>query len=190
MEYPAASPDVVACGGTSVNRASTGAFINQTAWSDTGCGPSVYEPRPAFQNAVAKVVGNKRGVSDLSFVADPKTGVYVYDTTPIWGSTGWFILGGTSVASPSLAGVVNLAAAAGKGFAANTAAEEARIYGNLGNSSVFMDVTSGTDGVYHATAGYDFITGVGTPNGVGFVGTSSSVGVVGTSNVVGLVSQK
>ena len=99
-------------------------------------------------------------------MSDPNTGVYVYDSTPIWGQKGWFILGGTSVASPSLAGVVNLAASSGNGFAANTAAEEARIYGNLGNSSAYMDVTSGTDGIYNATVGYDFVTGVGTPNGL------------------------
>jgi subtilase family serine protease len=164
MEYPAASPNVVACGGTSINRASDGTFMNQTAWNDTGCGPSAYETRPAFQNAVANVVGNMRGVSDLSFVADPNTGVYVYDSTPIWGEKGWWILGGTSVSSPSLAGIVNLAASSGNGFAASTAAEEARIYGNLGNPAAFTDVTSGTDGVYSAAVGYDFVTGVGTPN--------------------------
>jgi kumamolisin len=82
------------------------------------------------------------------------------------GEDGWWILGGTSVASPSLAGVVNLAAASGNGFAANTAAEEARIYGSLGNANAFRDVISGTDGKYSCKVGYDFITGVGTPNGL------------------------
>jgi kumamolisin len=165
MEYPAASPNVVACGGTTINRSSNGAVVNETAWSDTGCGPSAYEPRPAFQDGVANIVGSKRGVSDLAFEADPSTGVYVYDTSPIWGEKGWFILGGTSVSSPSLAGVVNNAAAQ-NGFAASTAAEEARIYGNLGNAAAFRDVTSGTDGTYSAGIGYDFVTGVGSPNGL------------------------
>lgn len=165
MEYPAASPYVVACGGTSINRETSGAFVSQTAWTDTGCGPSAYERRPAFQNAVASVVGSKRGVSDLSFVADPNTGVYVYDSTPFEGSTGWWILGGTSVSAPSLAGVVNLAASR-NGFAYNTAAEEARIYGNLGNPAAYTDVTTGTDGIYSAARGYDFVTGVGTPYGL------------------------
>jgi kumamolisin len=168
MEYPAASPNVVSCGGTSINRNSSGVFLTETGWNDTGCGPSAYEPRPAFQSKVASVVGTKRGVSDLAFEADPNTGVYVYDTTPLWGSTGWWILGGTSVASPSLAGVVNLAAASGNGFAANSAAEEARIYGGLGNASVFRDITSGTDGKFSCAVGYDFVTGVGTP--IGLVG--------------------
>ncbi len=166
MEYPAASPNVVSCGGTSVNRSTSGACMSETAWNDTGCGPSVYEPRPSFQNAVASVVGNRRGVSDLSFDANPNTGVYVYDSTPLWGERGWWILGGTSVSSPSLAGVINTAASSGNGFAANTAAEQARIYGNLGNANAFHDITSGTDGIYSATVGYDFVTGVGSPNGL------------------------
>jgi len=167
MEYPAASPNVVSCGGTSINRSTTtGAFLSETGWNDTGCGPSVYEPRPSYQNGVASVVGTKRGVSDLSFDADPNTGVYVYDSTPLWGESGWWILGGTSVASPSLAGVLNLAAASGNGFASSTAAEEARIYGNLGNANAYRDITSGTDGTFSCKVGYDFITGVGSPNGL------------------------
>jgi len=166
MEYPAASPNVVSCGGTSVNRSTTGVFLNETGWNDTGCGPSVYEPRPAFQSGVASIVGAKRGVSDLAFDANPNTGVYVYDSTPLWGESGWWILGGTSVASPSLAGVLNLAATSGNAFALNTAAEEARIYGNLGNAKAFRDITSGTDGRYSCKVGYDFVTGVGSPNGL------------------------
>jgi kumamolisin len=166
MEYPAASPNVVSCGGTSINRNTSGTFLSETGWNDTGCGPSAYEPRPSYQSAVASVVGTKRGVSDLAFEADPNTGVYVYDSTALWGESGWWILGGTSVASPSLAGVVNLAASSGNGFAANTAAEEARIYGHLGNATAFRDIVSGTDGKYSCKVGYDFVTGVGTPNGL------------------------
>lgn len=166
MEYPAASPNVVSCGGTTVNRNTSGVFLSETGWNDTGCGPSAYEPRPSFQSKVASVVGTKRGVSDLAFEADPNTGVYVFDSTALWGESGWWILGGTSVASPSLAGVLNLAAASGNGFAANTATEEARIYGSLGNAKAFNDITSGTDGKYKCAAGYDFVTGVGTPNGL------------------------
>ena len=165
MEYPAASPNVVACGGTSVNRTSSGTYVSQTAWSQGGCGPSVYETRPSFQIGVSSVVGTKRGVSDLAFEADPNTGVYVYDSTPFEGSSGWWILGGTSVASPCLAAVVNVAGAS-NGYAASTAAEETRIYGNLGNASVFTDVLSGTDGKYAAKFGYDFPTGVGAPHGL------------------------
>jgi len=104
---------------------------------------------------------------DVSFDADPNTGVYVYDSTPLWGENGWWILGGTSVASPCLAGVVNLAASSGNGFAVNSQAEESRLYGNLKNASVFRDITSGTDGRIKSVAGWDFITGVGSPIGLG-----------------------
>jgi subtilase family serine protease len=165
MEYPAASPNVVACGGTTINRTSSGAYVNQTAWNEAGCGPSVYEPRPSFQIGVSSVVGAKRGVADLSFEADPNTGVYVYDSTPFEGSAGWWIMGGTSVASPCLAGVVNVAGVS-NGYAASSAAEEARIYANLGVASAFTDVASGTDGRYTSKYGYDFPTGVGTPHGL------------------------
>ena len=163
MEYPAASPNVVSCGGTSVSRV-RGAAV-ETGWNDTGCGVSLYEPRPAFQNGVAAVVGNHRGVSDLAFDADPNTGVYVYDSTPVWGEVGWWVLGGTSVSAPSLAGVVNVAGAT-NGFAADTAAEEARIYSNMGNPAAFHDVTYGSAGKLKCAVGYDFVTGVGTPHGI------------------------
>jgi subtilase family serine protease len=167
VEYPSVSPNVVSCGGTTLNRSSTGALQSETAWADTGAGLSVYEPRPIFQNVISSIVGNHRGTNDVAFDANPNTGVYVYDTTPLWGETGWWILGGTSVASPCLAGVVNLAAASGNGFAANTPAEQARLYGNMNNTQEFRDVTSGTDGRLKSVAGWDFITGIGTPLGLG-----------------------
>jgi kumamolisin len=166
IEYPSASKNVISCGGTSVNRSASGAFISETGWSDTGCGLSVYEPRPSYQNGISNIVGSHRGVNDLSFVADPNTGVYVYDSTPMWGEEGWWIIGGTSLATPSLAAVLNLAASAGNGFALNTASEQSRIYGNLGKASVFRDITSGTDGTDKCTVGWDLVTGVGSPLGL------------------------
>jgi subtilase family serine protease len=165
MEYPAASPNVVSCGGTTVNRDARGNLVSETGWIQTGCGASAYEPRPSFQNGVAAVVANHRGVSDISFDADPNTGVYIYDSTPVWGETGWWILGGTSVSSPALAGVVNSAGTL-NGFAANTAAEQLRIYGGLGNANVYRDITSGKAGKLACAVGYDFLTGVGTPRGL------------------------
>ena len=157
MEYPAASPDVVSCGGTSVSIGSDERLVSQR----NGLERQLHRLRTQrlraasrlSVNGVASVVGTKRGVSDLSFDANPNTGVYVYDSTPLWGEAGWWILGGTSVASPSLAGVINLAATSGNGFAANTAAEQSRLYGNLGNARVFRDVTSGTDGKFSCKVG-------------------------------------
>jgi subtilase family serine protease len=164
--YPSASPNVISCGGTSVNRSASGAFISETGWSDTGCGSSAYEARPAYQSAISKIVGAHRGVNDVSFVADPNTGVYVYDSTKLWGESGWWILGGTSLSTPSLAGVLNQAASSGNGFALNTASEQIRLYGSLGNALVFRDITSGTDGKVKCAVGWDFVTGVGSPVGL------------------------
>lgn len=166
MEYPAASANVISCGGTSVNRNSSGAFVSETGWSQGGCGTSVYESRPAFQSRVATIVGTRRGVCDLAFDADPNTGVFVFDSTPLWGESGWWILGGTSLSSAALAGVINMAATATSGFASSTAQEADRIYASLGNANAFRDITSGTDGRYKCQAGWDFVTGVGTPNGL------------------------
>jgi subtilase family serine protease len=165
MEYPAASPNVVSCGGTTVNRNGGGTVTSEAGWADTGCGYSVYEPRPSFQNGVSSVVGNHRGVCDMSFDADPNTGVYVYDSTPLWGETGWWVLGGTSVSAPCLTGLVNVAGTI-NGFAQNTAAEQARIYSNLGNSAAFHDITTGTAGQFSCSVGYDFLTGIGSPRGL------------------------
>ncbi len=107
--YPSVSPNVVSAGGTRVNRNASGFFTSESGWSGGGGGPSVYESRPGFQNVIVGMVGSHRGTPDLSFDSDPSTGVSVYDSTPYGGRSGWWVLGGTSVASPALAGVVNTA---------------------------------------------------------------------------------
>ena len=76
-------------------------YLYETPWQSAGGGISAIEPRPHYQNAIQSIVGNKRGTPDFSFDANPETGVWVHTTTPVGGSTGWFIVGGTSV---SLAG--------------------------------------------------------------------------------------
>ncbi len=153
-EYPAASPYVVAVGGTSLYLDGSNNRSSETVWSGTGCGPSAYEPRPSYQNGVATVVGSARGIGDVSAVADPNTGVAV-----IWNG-GWYVFGGTSVACPVISGTVNVSGSnRGSGTAENT-----YIYGGLGGPN-FFDVTSGSAGSFSALSGYDFPTGVGTPKG-------------------------
>src|SRR5207248_6610569 len=109
--YPSVSPNVVSAGGTSVQRDSQGNFTGEVVWNNqyggTGGGPSVYESRPGYQDGIVGTVGNHRGVPDFSFDADPNTGVSVYDSTSCQGQSGWLVFGGTSVASPSLSGIVN-----------------------------------------------------------------------------------
>jgi len=160
--YPAASPNVVSAGGTTINRDSSRNFLSETAWSDGGGGPSAYEPIPIYQASVTSVVGSRRGTPDFSFDANPNTGVSVYDSTPSGGASGWMVFGGTSVSSPSLAGIVNLA----NSNAQSSIAELNLIYTNYKITSGFRDILSGFAGTNPAKSGWDFATGVGSDVGL------------------------
>jgi subtilase family serine protease len=158
--YPSVSPFVVSAGGTSVNRDSRGNFVSETGWSGSGGGPSAFEPKPAYQNIAG--TGATRSAPDFSFDANPNTGVAVYDSTLCHGASGWLVFGGTSVSSPSLAGIVNLAGS----FAVNSQAELSTIYGNYTNKSDFRDILTGSAGSFSCGPGYDFVTGVGSNQGL------------------------
>ncbi len=160
--YPSTSPNVVATGGTTVRRnPSTAAFVAEAPWDSAGGGISPIELRPAYQNGIAGIVGNYRGVPDLSFNSNPVTGVWIYDTNV----GGWTIVGGTSVASPSLAGILNLAGS----FYTSSNAQLIAIYGKLGVATSFTDIASGYCGPYGgytAGMGWDACTGVGSDKGM------------------------
>ena len=165
--WPSASPNVVSAGGTTVHRDSNGNFTGETGWSGSGGGPSQYEGRPSYQDVISAIVGGFRGTPDFSYDADPASGVSVYDSTSYQGLSGWLVFGGTSVASPSLAGIVNLA---GHFYFNND--EQNTIYTTYGTtsgtcsySSAFNDILSGSAGSYSATTGWDFVTGVGSNKG-------------------------
>ena len=125
----------------------------------TGGGPSQYEHRPAYQDIVNKIVGSHRGTPDVSFDANPATGPAVLDT---YGYGGWVQVGGTSVSSPSLAGIFN-----GAGhFYTSTDDELTAIYKEYGNPTEykewFRNITQGGN-AYPCKKGYTFCAGVGTP---------------------------
>ena len=171
-EWPSVSPNVVAAGGTTISRnPSTLAFITERPWAETGGGRSMFETIPTYQASIASIVGSSRGVPDLSFDADPETGAWVFDSTPIEGSTsgccgvkGWWTVGGTSLSAPALAGVVN---SAGQ-FATSSHSELTTIYSNLGNSADFHDIAIDYCGPFaglSGKAGWDFCTGVGSVQG-------------------------
>jgi subtilase family serine protease len=159
--YPSVSPYVVSAGGTTINR-TNGVFTSETGWSGSGGGPSKYETKLSYQNNVAGTSSTRRSAPDLSFDANPHTGVSVYDSTQCQNSSDWLVFGGTSVSSPSLAGIVNLAGH----FAINTVSELGTIYANRKNTADFRDILSGTAGSFSAKAGYDFVTGVGSDLGL------------------------
>jgi kumamolisin len=153
--YPAASPNVVAVGGTSVSRSwTTGNFLGESAWKDGGGGAALHENRPAYQSSIAKTVGNARATPDLSAVAAPNSGVWIYDSA----AGGWMVVGGTSVATTVMAGITNFQGA----FRPSSNAELTHLYSN---QSQYTDIKSGSCGSHRATLHWDFCTGVGVPNG-------------------------
>jgi len=165
--WPCTSPDVVCAGGTTVRRNPTNFdFIQEAAWVFGGGGQSAIETRPSYQSSISGIVGAWRGVPDLSFDADPYTGVWVYDTFPLYGDEyyEWVVFGGTSVATPNLAGIVNRAG----GFAASSSAELTTMYTNKGVSADYTDIVNGFCGFYMgftAGTGWDFCTGIGVDKG-------------------------
>ena len=157
-QFPATSPHVIAAGGTSLSRASNARGWSETAWSDAGSGCSKIYFKPAWQTDTGC---STRMEADVSAVADPNTGVAVY--APVNArSSGWWIFGGTSVASPLLAGIF--------GVNGGPVSYASGLYGDVAGLN---DVTSGSNGkcggTYLCTAmpGYDGPTGLGTPNGSG-----------------------
>jgi kumamolisin len=186
VSWPCASDYVICAGGTTIrrNNGTNGLplfnFEQETAWVFTGGGISAYEPIPAYLSgsdgaaAVAHctAISSTRCVPDLSFDADPYTGVYVYDTFGVdFISSGeWWIVGGTSVSSPSLAGIMDVAETTSL-FSATSLDELEYIYNLRSNPAFFTNITSGFCGPYMGTtaapAGWSFCNGIGVVNGYG-----------------------
>ena len=171
VEYPAASPYVVAVGGTTLT-GSPSTTWSQTVWSGTGSGCSAYEPAPSWQSSMSGATCAQRTVGDVAAVADPNTGVAVYDS---FHEPGWMVFGGTSVASPIVASIFALAGNT-SGFSVSSGASTAAagFYANSSGSYPLLPVTSGSNGscgTYLCNAGdslsngYNGPTGMGTPHG-------------------------
>ena len=159
--YPALSPNVLAVGGTSLYL-SGGNYGSESGWSGSGGGVSTYEPLPGYQQGF--VSGSKRATPDVSFDADPNTGVAVYDSLNNSASAPWWQVGGTSFSSPAWASLI---AIANQGRAINGQASLDGPTGTLPKiyslpASDFHDITTGDNG-YAAGVGYDLVTGRGSP---------------------------
>ncbi|OLE20801.1 MAG: hypothetical protein AUG49_23740 [Catenulispora sp. 13_1_20CM_3_70_7] len=172
-EYPASSKYVTAVGGTALKRDSSARGWSESVWktnssegAGSGCSSGVAKPSWQKDSGCSK-----RMVSDVSAVADPATGVAVYQT---YGGSGWAVYGGTSASAPIIASVYALAGTPGS---SDTPASYP--YAHTGN---LYDVTSGNNGScspsYFCTAatGYDGPTGLGTPNGVAAFTAGGSTG--------------
>jgi subtilase family serine protease len=171
--YPSVSPNVLAVGGTSLALGAGNTYASESGWSGSTGGFSglalgfwYSESEPSYQTSTLISAGMSYGVRttpDVSLSADPSSGYSVYDSTGYGGHSGWFQVGGTSAAAPAWAGLVAIAdqglATGGKGPLSSS-----QLLTQLYSlpSSDFHDITSGTNG-YSATAGYDLVTGLGTP---------------------------
>jgi subtilase family serine protease len=111
VNYPAASPDVISVGGTSLTLDANKNYQSETAWSGSGGGLSAYEHEAVYQEElpIPDDSGGARGVPDVSFNANPGTGYAIYDSIGVNGATGWFQVGGTSAATPQWAAAIVIA---------------------------------------------------------------------------------
>jgi hypothetical protein len=196
--YPSVSPNVLAVGGTSLTLSGGSSYGSESGWSGSTGGFSgydsywwFYETAPSYQVAAQQAVGLNYGVRttpDVSFNADPISGVAVYDSVSYAGQSGWFQLGGTSAAAPAWAGLIAIAnqglATGGKGPLSGTQAQT-DLYALP--SSDFHVITTGANG-YAATPGYDLVTGLGSPKANLVIAGLLSANGVSESPVTGQVS--
>src|SRR5216684_166952 len=167
VEWPAVSPYVIGVGGTSLYLDANGNRSSETAWSGSGGGISSYYTEPAYQTGWQ--TSNRRGVPDVSYLADPNTGVLVYDSV----NGGWFVVGGTSASAPQWAALIALAneLRVNSGSAPLSSPQSVLYALAQGSTTVpytinpayFYDVSQGNNGGYNAAPRYDFVTGLGSP---------------------------
>jgi subtilase family serine protease len=152
--WPAIANNVLAVGGTTLKLTASGGYSSETAWSGSGGGYSSNEPEESYLKTVQ--TSGEQSDADVSYDADPNSGFYVRD------GGNWYDVGGTSAGAPQWSALIALAnqgrAAAGKAALSNA---DQSIFSLA--SSDFHDITTGSDGAYKASAGYDVVTGRGTP---------------------------
>jgi subtilase family serine protease len=154
--WPSTSPNVVGVGGTTLTLNPDGTVASETGWVGSGGGLSAYETEPQYQLTYNIPIANgKRAVPDVSYDADPATGVPIYDTTSFNNQTGWFQVGGTSASCPQWAAIHSL----GLSVSSNNLYQDSK----WNNQTYFRDITSGSNGKYSAAPGYDLVTGLGSP---------------------------
>lgn len=163
---PASLPATIAVGGTSLILSGSGSSQtwDERVWQGSGSGCSAWAPKPAWQKDRNC---RMRTIADIAAVADPETGMAFYDTFGLGEDAGWLVGGGTSQASPLIAGWIALAGNA-------DSYNDAR--GLYTSRTGLFDVIKGTnvvrrdcggDNLCTAKPGYDAPTGVGTPRGLG-----------------------
>jgi hypothetical protein len=160
-DYQAFSPNVVAVGGTSLYLDSQGNYLSESGWSNGGGGISQYEKQPAYQMGVVTQSSTQRTIPDVALDADPNTGVRIYDS---YGSGGWVVYGGTSVAAPLMAGLAAVVDQGRSYLLGRSAYNGTNFLNALYHlpQSDLNDIVTGNNG-FAAGPGYDLVTGRGSP---------------------------
>jgi hypothetical protein len=186
--WPSASPNVLSVGGTTLpaDVAGNPSLASETAWSGSGGGYSFNANAPNYQldyfNATGNPVldpnvsSNSRATPDVAYNADPNTGFPVYSSMTYSGQSGWFQAGGTSAGTPQWSALIAIAdqgrQLAGKGTTTNWSLDGANqtlptLYSLASDTTSyannFNDITTGSNSYCPAGAGYDVVTGLGTP---------------------------
>jgi kumamolisin len=162
VDYPASDPNVTAVGGTTLTLTATGAISSETGWSMSGGGLSGIFTQPWFATGpgVSNPSSNgNRQVADVALNSDPATGY------PVYFNGSWSEYGGTSFAAPQWAAILALVNGA-RGTQVGSAGPNlyALANGTLAPAyPAFNDITSGLNGYYQAGAGWDYVTGWGSP---------------------------
>jgi subtilase family serine protease len=159
--WPAASPNVLSAGGTSLFLDSAGNRTSpESVWGGSGSGCSFYESKPAWQKDAGCL---SRTMNDAAADADPYTGAAVYSSYSPYG-TGWFIIGGTSLSAPMIGGIIADAPA--------PVSQSAFFNSLYGAKSGLNDISAGNNGscspgyLCSAGTGYDGPSGAGSPIGL------------------------
>ena len=172
--YAAASPNVLAVGGTSLTMGAGNTYGSEVAWAYGGGGVSPYEPQPSYQKGVGTFAG--RVTPDVAYAGGGNSVFQTYIAGVL--SYSW----GTSAGTPQWAALIALAneQREDNGLLPLTGAQTSsmlyRLYNTQYYDQAFHDVTTGTNGAgISATDGFDAVTGLGTPKAdwlVGYLGGS------------------
>jgi subtilase family serine protease len=169
--YPAASPNVVAVGGTTLYlQPGTGTLkFPEVAWEGSGGGSCAMEPKPAYQITFG-VPFYPRSIPDIAFLGDPSTGALVYDSNADPTTHGWWIAGGTSLSAQCWVAIIALADQLRTAAFLTPLTDGHQALYTLAGYNVkynvkgcYRDITWGYNGNYAAAKAFDLITGLGSP---------------------------
>ena len=187
LSWPASSPYVLAVGGTNLTLNSDNSIASTGTWNDTvypspftktaggGGGQSTFEPRPWWQPSQSFANSSKRMVPDLAAFADESPGYAIVCSSGVKGcpkspEQGVTFVGGTSAATPLVAGMIALWAQQAKQQGlARPGFVPPMIYARAkSNPGAFIDIAEGTNALFGgsccpARPGYDLATGLGSP---------------------------